>query len=326
MKRLICIFFCLVLLCGSAFAADTTADSLSEKLDAFMEEHELDETNFSYSYFNTRTKESLHFNDTAYFPVGIVWTLPLHMFYYEQETKGAFEAPPEDPDWQFTIEGKTLEECRYYSIIQQNTQVALQMRDTLGDLAQYKILVNNRYGHTPEKNLPEEFFSDNTYTASFLMDCMEAVYRHPELYADMMQNYELMQTPYGFASFSNPYHVLHIYGKENGMICDVAEVAAPQNYLLVAFVSEDAGGDTVLAELNDIICDAIEQDKGIYTDETAKLNIRTDSDFIAESAGKDTQGVARRWVLIALLISSAVVILVVSIIRFIFRKREYDNY
>lgn len=326
MKRLICIFLCLALLCGQAFAAKTT-DDIGKQVEEFIDEHNLNETNFSYYFYNTVSKVSYSYNLNAFFPIGEVWTLPLNMYYYEQEALGKYVAPDTDPEWEYTIGEKTLAECRYSSILMKDKEVSLQMRDNLGDLQQYKLLMNERFGNLKTASLPDEFFGGNSYNATFMMNCLLSIYKHPEQFADMMQNFNLAQEDNGMASYSNPYHVVHVYGKEGGMICDVGEIAAPETYLLVAFVSEDAGGDKILAALNDLICDSIELEAGVFLgDNDAKTHTRSDSDFIVSSTDRNDKGEVLTWVLWAVGGTVAVLAVIGLVVWLVRRRQDYDSF
>ena len=68
-------------------------------------------SNFALSYYNPTSGESYHFNETSFFPAGELWRLPLHMYYYEQESLGTYDPPPEDPTFVYTVAGLTLDEC-----------------------------------------------------------------------------------------------------------------------------------------------------------------------------------------------------------------------
>lgn len=327
MKRLICIFCCLALLCGQVFAV-TTADNLGKQVEEYITEHDLNETNFSYFYFNTTTKVSYSYNMNTFFPVGNVWELPLHMYYYEQETKGAFKAPITDPEWVYTIGGRTLEQCRYESILNHNSEVSLQMRDNLGDFQQYKLLINEHFGNLTVKTLPDEYLGANCYNAAFMMNCLLAIYKHPEQFADMMQNFYLAQRDNGMAGFTHPYHVVHVYGAEDGMICDVGEITGPQNYLLVVFVSEEAGGDQIIAEINDLLCTGVELEAGIFTgDDDTKTHARSDSDYIVGSTGLEEKNQKTQKVVLYAAGGAVAVLAVVAVIFWLKnREREFDNF
>ena len=123
MKRAFCIIFCIFLLASQVTAVQT--DALTEQIDSFIVQNDLTEENFALSFFNTATGQSYAFNDSRLFPVGEVWTLPLHMHYTLQEHNGAFE-PEEgsdeaaDPEYEYKINGMTLDACRIESIIEGN--------------------------------------------------------------------------------------------------------------------------------------------------------------------------------------------------------------
>ena len=86
MRKLICLLLCLSLFAAPAFA-ETTAKpaSLEERFSDFLVQNRLDGTGLSVSYYNTVTGERLDHHADRFYSVGRVWTLPLHMYYSEQE-------------------------------------------------------------------------------------------------------------------------------------------------------------------------------------------------------------------------------------------------
>ncbi len=316
MKRVLCVCLCLcLLLCAfcvpaAATSADDEPNMLKNKGDQFVKEKGLTEEDFAVYFYNPATREEYVYNENAFLPVGNDWILPLHMYYYEHETLGDFEPDFEHPDEIYTIEGMTLEKCRYRSIINGEDEVSRQMRDNLGSPDQYLALINEQYGHVAVEDLPVSYYRDNCYSATFLMNCLKRVSAYPELYQDMMKNFSLVQTDDGFAAYDRPYNLVHIRGEQDGFICDLAEVSAPDTYLLVCFASEDAGGDTLLAEVNSLFCNYVEQTYNIEqnTAPTGGDRQRSDSDFEPVSLGKYTANKRSmiKWILISLALGGVV--------------------
>lgn len=325
MKRILCLTLCLLLisclLCSQVLADEP--DLLKNRGDQFVKDRGLSEEDFAVYFYDTKTKAEYVYNENAFFPVGMDWILPLHMYFYEQETLGAFNPPFDRPFEVFTINGLTLEKCRYRSIINGEEEIARQMRDSLGTTTQYLTLINEKYGHIDPATLPESYFSSNCYSATFLMNCLKQVSTYPELYQDMMKNFSLVQTDDGFAAYDRPYNLVHIRGEQNEYICDLAEVSGPNTYLLVCFASEDAGGDTLLAEVNSLFCKYVEELNDVQqnTAPTGSGRQRSDSDFQVASYGKSTKGVLYRWIGIGLAIAAVVAAIIGLIVRVI-RKRE----
>lgn len=323
MKRLLCFLMCFFLLCGQVYAAE--GDSLQDRLEEFMQENDLNDGNFSMSYYNLSTGESYAFNDKEFLPVGSVWTLPLHMHYYEQEALGAFDPPPERPDDVYMIGDLTLEDCRYHSIVRSDEEVSLKMLAELGTLAQYQQLVNEEFGHIDENALPEAYLTSLCYSAEFLMNCLQELTAHPETFRTLSRNYGLVQTGSGFAAYGRPYALMHILGEEDGMLCDVGTVSAPQPYLLVCFLSAD-GGEVLLAQLNNLLCHYVEDAAGTSAPtETVQAPVRSDSDFAVTGVNPTDHSVVIRWIGIALGAAAGLTLVISLAVWFVGQRREEDE-
>lgn len=324
MKRILCVLLCLALLCPlcSRISADEP-DFLKSKGDQFVKDRGLTEEDFAVYFYDTKTQEEYVFNESAFFPVGGNWILPLHMYYYEQETLGAFDPPFDRPDEVYTIDDMTLEKCRYNSIIMGEEDVAVKMRDNLGTVEQYLMLINEKYGHIEPEELPQSYYRNNCYSAAFLMNCLKQVSTYPELYQDMMKNFSLVQTDDGFAAYDRPYNLVHIRSEADGFICDLAEVSGPDTYLLVCFASEDVGGDSLLAAVNSLFCNYVEELNDVQqaTAETGDARQRNDSDFQVASYGSNSKGVLFQWIGIGLA-GAAVLAGIGGFIIHLIRKRE----
>ena len=292
----LCLCLCVLLFALSAPVAATSSEDepnmLKNKVEQFIKEKGLTEEDFAVYFYNPATREEYAYNENAFLPVGNNWILPLHMHYYEQETLGAYNPPPEDPDAIYMIGGLTLEKCRYRSIIMGEEEIARQMRDNLGSPENYLILINDEYGHIETEELPDSYFLNNCYSATFLMNCLKRVSTYPELYQDMMKNFSLVQTDDGFAAYDRPYSLVHLRGEQDDFICDLAEVSAPDTYLLVCFASEDAGGDTLLAEVNSLFCNHVEQTYNIEQNAETTGDgdrLRSDTDFDVASLNNNAR-------------------------------------
>lgn len=280
MKRFLCLLIC-VLLCGGSLAAEEA--DLQTQLEAFMRENNLTDANFSMSYYNLSTGESYAFNDAVFLPAGTAWTLPLHMYYYKQEALGAFDPPLERPNETYTINGLTLEDCRYHSILHSDDAVSESMRAQLGTPEEYQQLINEEFGHLDADALPEEYLTGLRYSAAFFMNCLKELTAHAEYYGTLTKNYSLVQPECGFADCGKDYSLMHILGEEDGSLCDVGIVFAPQTYLLVCFTSAK-DGRPIFAQLNALLCTYVEEYTSAEpTTATVHNTARSDSDFILSS-------------------------------------------
>lgn len=325
MKKLLCLLLCLCLLSGGVVSA-AEGGELAARMDDFIDENNLDGDNFAVIYYNPSTKEEYTYNETAFLPAGETWLLPLHMYYYEQETDGAFDPPREDPLFVYTIGGMTLEECRYHSILLGENDVSLQMRDNLGTREQYLLLINKTYGHCDPDRLPDSYFSGGCYSAEFLMNCMRTVSERPEKFGNMMKNFSIVQTGDGLAAYGYPYNLVHIRGAQDGFVCDLGEISGPTTYLLVCFASEDVGGDELVARVNALFCSYVEEQSGIVAESTVPRTDRerNDTDFIVGSVGTQDNSDVLRWIAVSLGALAALA-LVVGVIVWLLHRRKDDR-
>ncbi len=321
LKRFFCVLFCMIL-CLPAGAAP--AETIEEVLLEFMDIYDLDESNFSVSYYNEKNEESYSFNDKAFVPMGKLWTLPLHMYFYEEEINGNFAPEKIDPEnlQELTIADKTLEECRYHSMILGDENVSLSMMSHIGTIMQYLQVVNERYGRIDMEELPVEFWDGKVYSVEFMMNCIRLVSAQPERFGDLMANFRMAQKADAFADGSVPYLVVQIRGSENGYVTAAAEVSAHQPYLLVASVADSVGGDIVLSALNETISDYVKRGAGEAeekVDETLPTT-QTPNYYVGQERVTDN-GDLTRWLLVAFAVA-ATVALVGGVILMILRSKH----
>lgn len=330
MKRLLCVLLCLMLLCSFPCAAQS--NDLDRQVEAFIYSHGLSEENFALSYYNSETGAKYEYNADAFFPVGEVWVLPLHMYYCSQEHDGAFLPAYDDPnfnnpDYEYTIAGMNLDTCRTECILRGNDELNVKMREQIRN---YKATVNEALGHINEKLIPPSYYDDNSYSPRFLMNCLLELGRQPEVYSELMRLFAQAQSPEpgGFLSgeFTDTlrYPTIQLRSAERGMVCAVAQISAPDTYCLTAFVSEKAGGDAILAELNNLFVNYIETNsKNSAPIATTGVGFeRSDETFKVSTKQRSMSGPIK-MILIALAISAALA--VVCYYGYVFYKRRRHN-
>lgn len=328
MRRALGILLCLVLLCS--FAGAAREDSLNGRIDSYLYTHGLGEDNFALSFFNLETAETYDFNENAFFSIGQVWTLPLHMYYCKQEYNGAFLPAYTDPnynnpDYEYTINGMNLDTCRTNSILSGNNDVNEAMRNAV---TQYKTVINEEFGHIKEADLPETFFTDDTYSTKFLINCMIELSREAEIYGDLMRLYDLAQVPEGLNAYGRPYKVLQIYGEQDDFICAIGEVTAPDPYLIACIVSKSAGGDQILAEINELICSYIEVNSEHANAQVETNNAgfeRSDSNFLVADQNPNDMSAVIKWICIALGAAAVLALLLFGVNQFLTWKNRSDR-
>lgn len=283
MRRLWTWLLCLSLLLGllPVLPAEA-AELLEQQLDLLLEEHNISKEDLSLSFYDTADNESYRLAADRMIPAGKLWMLPLHMYFCEQESLGAYEPTNALPEEEFRINGLNLKECRYQSVALGKEEVAMSMRDYLGGNQNYKILVNEAFGHLDQALLTQDFLSGNGFSADFWMNCLRELTDHPEIYDDLSRNYSMIQSKDALAGFSRSCAVFQVCGEEEGWLTAIAKVWAASPYLLVVSLPAEAGAKDFLAELNDLVYSYVFQKEGtghstLPSSEAHDLSIHTEN-------------------------------------------------
>lgn len=320
-KKLISFLFCLLLL-GQVFAAPQP--SIEKTIQDFLSQEGLDDSNFAMSYYNPVTGDSYAFHAEAFLPVGKLRFLPTQMYFYEEETKGTFEPEaPDDPE--FTIDGMTLEECRYHSILLSEDSVSEKMQAAIGTDMQYLELINQRYGMLNPDTLPTEYWTGKVLSIEFLMNCVRTLSTRPELFKGLMSNYAMVQKADAFVDDAVSYPIVQIRGEADGYVTAIAEVSAPQNFLLVASVKVSSGGDEILGKLNKTICNYIQGSVGeTVAEETQVTTQRDNSKYYIGEERLAKDNTLSRWLFLSFGIAAGIA-LIGAVIWLIWRSnhRQY---
>ncbi len=323
LKRIFCFLFCM-LLCTRVFAAPE--DGIRDTIQKFLIDEGLDASNFSMSYYNIVTGESYAFHDEAFYPVDKLRFLPTHMYFYEEETKGAFEPEtPEEPP--FTIGEMSLEDCRYHSIILGEEGISEKMQAQIGTELQYLELVNSRYGQLEPDTLTEEYWEGKELSIRFLMNCIRTVSSRPELFTGLMANYSMVQKADAFANGSISYPIVQIRDEADGYITAVAEVSTPQNFLIAATVKGTGRGDAILGKLNTVICNYILAELGEEPIDEAPTTTTPQQGNSSYYIGEDRlikDNTLMRWLIISF--SVAAVVAVIAMVIWLIWRNNHRHY
>lgn len=327
MRRITSILLVLLLCAGLILPTYAADGVLIGRISTFMNTHKLDESNFAMSYFNLSTGEKYQYNAQTFFPVGRVSTLPLHLYYCLQEYNGAFlptknDPNYNDPDYEYTIDGMTLAKCRTESILNANEGVEKAMRQLIN---QYKTVINEKFGYIKTDDLPEEYYLEDIFSTEFLMNCMRVMESSTATYGTLSQLYDLAQTADGYNSGNCTYKIIQIRGEEDGKVCAIAKVFAPQPYLIACVISEAAGGDAVLSDLNLLLCDYIESLNTGSTSQGVQVNIdRSDSSYLITNASPNETPVLK-WIGYALTAALAMTLVYYLVFLLVRRLRKKDE-
>ena len=252
----------LLLPCLPAAAAASSQVSLPSQLAAFREKYGLTEQNFALSYRNTVTGESYSFNDTAFFPAGSTYKLPLNVYYYEQEAAGVF-------DDSLSIEGCSLAECHYRSLVLSDNDISIAMLYHLGTFWEYKSCIFP-YGGMDDAEMAYIYWVDNYFCTRYMLGVLQYVYDRQDAFSELLGYMKQAQPGQYLAAYGRDYAVAHKYGLFEEAINDVAIVYTPMPYLVACFTNGLANGWEVLAQVNALLCDYTVQASAILS-RTAQL-------------------------------------------------------
>ena len=324
MRRLCSVLLCMgLILLLLPTAPAHAAGSLEQEIGLFIEKNGLSKENFSLAFYHTATGENCSYNGEAMLPAGDLWMLPLHMYFCEQESMGAFDPSFERPMEDFTIGGLTLKECRYQSLLLGKAEVAVAMRDYLGGHVSFKTLVNEAFGHLSQEAMTQDYLNRNYFSADFWISCLRELTDHPEIYDELSRYYTILQTADGLAGFSQSYSIFQLRGQEDGWLTAMAKVWTPEPYLLVCSIQAGENGDVLLAALNELICSYITQQA-----DAPKLTLTPTTeprDLSVATEKQNRTGEMLRWIAICLggvLGVAAIIGLPIWIIR----RRKEDVY
>ena len=321
MRRLLCVLVCARLFVG-LLPVVQGADSLEQEIQLFLESNELQENQLSLSYYNTVTGEGYELNPDAMLPAGALWMLPLHMYYCEQESLGAYEVDVTRLEEEFTINGYTLAQSRYRTLLLDDEALALAMRDQIGGHSTFKQTVNEAFGHLPPDTLEDSFLTGNCFNVRFWMNCLQELTLHPEVYQDLTRNYTLIQTADALAGGTHGRSLFQIRGEEDGCITALGRVNATQPFLVACTVPSQDGGDALLAELCELLCRYTEENGELVPQMETERN--SSGNLAVSNLPRNRTGEMLRWIGIAL--GAALLLALLIAVPVWIRRRRDDIY
>ena len=239
MKRVICLLLVLLMVCGTAAAAnggptyDAPTDfegmTLEQVMDEFMEENGLNESNFCISYYNTVTGESYAFNDEKFSIAASTYKLPLNMYFYEMQRDGEI-----DGDAPFRYTGLTLNQVHEQSIVNSNNELSEAMMYYWGDHKTYKDNMRKYFTMTDEEIDPS-YYNGNYYCVRMMMDCLHYLYDNSDDFEELLGYMKIAKPGEHFKRFIDEYEVAHKYGSVQVFENDVGIIYAPQPILLAVY-------------------------------------------------------------------------------------------
>lgn len=230
-----------------ATAAITQEESIQTVVEQLQQTYGLDESNFSLCYYNTVTGERYSFNSDAWMIAASTYKLPLNMYYYEQEASGQIDS-------EATIAGHTLTDIHYQSIVFSDNVLSEALLHNLGSFRTYKQLMFDCYGHLEADQIDDITWTKNYYTTGFMMDTLEYLYRHADLFAELLDYLKQAAPESYFKKYVSEYEIAHKYGSYDTAENDVGIIFTQEPYLLAVYTYGLTNGEDVVGRVNEAIC------------------------------------------------------------------------
>jgi len=224
--------------------AEDEPEPLSDQIQAFVNENDLDSSSFALLYYNTETCESYEYNpDTALFCASI-YKLPLNMLYYDKERSGELSQ-------NMSILGYDLADAHYQSIVQSNNDVSDAMIYAIGTYQDFKRNVCASYGGERYGNadaMDPIIYQENDFPAGLMMSVVKYLWDHQSDYSDLLSLMSAEDQRNGFEQ--NIPDSVTVYQKQGwypqtNTVCEIVMEEEP--YLCVIMVNNrDDSSDIIL--------------------------------------------------------------------------------
>ena len=253
---------------------DISGKSVEELIDAFREEHNLDETNFELSYYNTVSGESYDYNETKLLYGASTYKLPLNLYYYDMQLAGEITG-----DTMIT-QGSSLDEAHYQSLVYSNNELSYSLWRRIGDWPEYKMAMRKYFTMTDDE-IPQNYYYDHVFCTRMMMDTLKVVWDGQEKYTELIDYLKIACPNAYFKTYIDIEEtpIAHKYGSYNGAENDVGIIWAEQPFLLAVYtsgLSYGAGGNVDSAysdgqSAGSVICGQLAVLFKTYVEEQAEL-------------------------------------------------------
>lgn len=242
---------------GSALGHESDADAearfagrtLEGLTAAFMEQHQLSDSQFSVSYYNTATQEYFGRNDTQMMVAASTYKVPLNLYYYQMEASGEIDADAYIPG-----AGTTLDVAHEQSLVNSNNDISEGMLYHLGRFYEYKQAMLTLFTLTEDEVDPQYFYG-NYYCTRMMTDVLRILYDNAEQYADMLALMERAYPENGyFRRDVTEYTIAHKYGSYEGAENDVGIFFTDEPFLLAVY-TQHPGGEDLCAQYARLVTD-----------------------------------------------------------------------
>ena len=194
----------------SAVFSGTLADSvLADSIRQVMADYGLNSSNFSISYENLQTGESLYWNELTIMTPASTYKLPLNMYYYDMQAEGLISGDD-------IIEGTelTLNECHYKSLVLSDNPSSQAM---LADISfsDFRQHVRN-YFTLSDSEIGDTYWHRNFYSTRMMADIAVYLYQHSGDYSEAIGYLKEAMPGMYFKRYITDCEIAQKYGSLDG--------------------------------------------------------------------------------------------------------------
>jgi len=251
----LCLILFLLLSVLPVSAAEPEADPVafsawSEGLDTimaqYMEEHSLDENNFSMGYLYTGTGEYWYYNEEAMYIGGSTYKLPLNMRITEKVLEGTLS-------WDDYVRSVQLPYAQWLSIVNSNNPISQEMQHYLVGYSsnyyyKYRAEIAKYFTDDPS-SLPSSYYSSGTFCTEYLLKTLVYLNEHEDIFSDLIGYMKEAAPDSYFRMYEDEYSIAHKYGYYSGYTHDMGIIYTPTPFLLVVMTNNVYNAEEMLGDL-----------------------------------------------------------------------------
>lgn len=243
------------------FEYDYKNESLENILLEYMNENDLNESNFSLSYYNFITENSYYFNETTLMFAASTYKLPLNMYFYDLISEGTYTDNSLLYYYDYCNEdslGYIYENYQYGDYIPLQT---LQYQSIVNsDNISSWILFSELGGWNTMMEAISAYSSqyyiysyENYFNTGFMLDCLKQIYENENTYSDLITNMSNLQSDSYLSTYLEEIMIANKYGNYGSAFNDVGIVYCDTPYAIAIYTDTIANGANNIAEINRII-------------------------------------------------------------------------
>lgn len=243
------------------FDYDYKNQSLESILIEYMNEHNLNEYNFSLSYYNFVTEDSYYFNENTLMFAASTYKLPLNMYFYDLIAEGSYTNNSLLRYYDYCNEDNRgyiydhyqygdyipLQTLQYQSIVNSDNISSWILFSELGGWSK---MMNAISAYSKQYYI---YTYENYFNTGFMLDCLKHVYKNESKYADLITYMSDSSSESYLTTYLDESEVANKYGYYDVVFNDVGIIYCDTPYAIAIYTDNVFDGKNYIAEINRII-------------------------------------------------------------------------